>query len=275
MNKTASKKILVDFAKAKKGVWYDDHYTLVTTEGTTIGFEAKVVDELPQTGEEGYIYLVPKQDGSGEDTYDEWVWALKEDNTYGWEHIGSTAVNIEVDDELSDTSENPVQNKVIKGALDEKVNTSDLPAIPTVAQTTGTSTTDVMSQASTSQMIYPSGYETTKTRIAIGDKAKAGSDGSIVIGANAQGSEQSSADVVIGTQANFMCYVNEMISTITVKAPSSVFKQSPDKYSLTASSQSHPAYATGIKLTGTYANGWKNYLPDRSVSGPYRKLIVV
>lgn len=37
-----------------------------------------------------------------------------------------------------------------------------------VVQTTGTSATDVMSQVATSQMIYPSGYESSKTRINIG-----------------------------------------------------------------------------------------------------------
>ena len=118
MNKIASKKILVDFTKAKKGTQYDDHYTLVTAKGVTIGFEAKVVDELPETGEKGFIYLVPKDESNPEDTYEEYVWALGKDGSYGWEHIGSTDVKIEIDDELSDTSENPVQNKVIKDALD-------------------------------------------------------------------------------------------------------------------------------------------------------------
>ena len=36
---------------------------------------------------------------------------------------GATATTI--DDALSDTSENPVQNKIIKAALDDKVNVTD------------------------------------------------------------------------------------------------------------------------------------------------------
>ena len=116
MNKIASKKILVDFTKAKKGTQYDDHFVLALADGTNIGFEAKVVDTLPDTGEGGYIYLVPKTGSTG-DTYDEYIWALEEDGSYGWEHIGSTDITIEVDNELSDTSENPVQNKVITQAI--------------------------------------------------------------------------------------------------------------------------------------------------------------
>ena len=60
---------------------------------------------------------------------------------------------------------------------------------PTVVQTTGTSQTDVMSQVATSQMIYPSGYETSKTRIRIGSNSVANANNSVAIGsyANATG----------------------------------------------------------------------------------------
>lgn len=88
------------------------------------GQEARVVDELPEEGEAGYIYLVLKETTSEGDIYDEYIWALQQDGeTYGWEHIGATnEVKIEIDDALSDTSENAVQNKVIKGALDNKLD---------------------------------------------------------------------------------------------------------------------------------------------------------
>lgn len=39
-----------------------------------------------------------------------------------WEEVGSGGGEIDVDDALSTTSENPVQNKVVKAALDSKVN---------------------------------------------------------------------------------------------------------------------------------------------------------
>lgn len=39
-----------------------------------------------------------------------------------WKNIDQTGSDVVVDDEISDTSTNPVQNKVIKGALDNKVD---------------------------------------------------------------------------------------------------------------------------------------------------------
>lgn len=74
----------------------------------------KTVESLPETGENGIIYLVPiEQDDEGVNKYTEWVW-LEDENRY--EPLGSLG-SITVDDTLSDTSENPVQNKVIAEAL--------------------------------------------------------------------------------------------------------------------------------------------------------------
>lgn len=48
----------------------------------------------------------------------------------------------------------------------------------------------------------------------------------------------------------------------------------PNSYNtLSTTSTSKPMYATGVTLTGTYAQEWKNALPDRT-SSPYRKLII-
>ena len=64
---------------------------------------------------------------------------------------------------------------------------------PTVVQTTGTSQTDVMSQKATSNLVYPAGEETSKTKIAIGASASAGSGSSgIAIGRNAVASQNGS-----------------------------------------------------------------------------------
>lgn len=74
----------------------------------------KTVESLPETGENGIIYLVPaEQDDEGVNKYTEWVW-LEDENRY--EPLGSLG-SITVDDAISDTSENPVQNKVIAEAL--------------------------------------------------------------------------------------------------------------------------------------------------------------
>lgn len=45
-----------------------------------------------------------------------------DETTQTWKNIDQTGGGIIVDDEISDTSINPVQNKVIKGALDNKVD---------------------------------------------------------------------------------------------------------------------------------------------------------
>lgn len=120
--KTPSKSILVKFAKAKKNGSYQDFYTLATTDKIG-GFTAKIVDELPQTGDPSIIYLILKEESEEGNIYDEWMWVLGPDNIYAWEHIGATnEVTLEVDDTMSDESENPVQNKVIKTYVDDSVS---------------------------------------------------------------------------------------------------------------------------------------------------------
>lgn len=68
-----------------------------------------------------------------------------------------------------------------------------------VVQTTGTSQTDVMSQVATSQMIFPSGSETSKENIAIGADAEA-KYGSLAIcfGSNRKGAYAETGGIAIG-----------------------------------------------------------------------------
>lgn len=73
----------------------------------------------------------------------------------------------------------------------------EVQAGPTVVQTTGTSTTDVMSQAAASQMIYPAGQETNKARIYIKGRSNSPAGASVVsIGSPSEGVNQG---VYIGT----------------------------------------------------------------------------
>ena len=147
--------------------------------GSGGGGEARVVDELPQEGETGYIYLVLKEHTASGDIYDEWIWALQQDGeTYGWEHIGATnEVTIILYNETGDNTDGAMTQKAVTDALDEKANNSD---IPTVVQTTGTSTSDVMSQNATTSMIYAD--PTTKEKIQIGVNANATGASSVCIG---------------------------------------------------------------------------------------------
>lgn len=61
-----------------------------TGAGGGVGFDVIVVQELPESGEKGIIYLVPK-DSAAPDVYDEYVWVT---TTSTFELIGSTKVDL-------------------------------------------------------------------------------------------------------------------------------------------------------------------------------------
>ena len=93
-------------------------YTDKIKEQLSVGFTPKIVESLPTLGQNNILYLVLKENGQEEgNIYDEYIWI---DNKYNF--IGSTDISFDVDAELSDTSENPVQNKTIKAALGDKVD---------------------------------------------------------------------------------------------------------------------------------------------------------
>ena len=93
-------------------------YTDKIKEQLSVRFTPKIVESLPTLGQNNILYLVLKENGQEEgNIYDEYIWI---DNKYNF--IGSTDISFDVDAELSDTSENPVQNKTIKAALGDKVD---------------------------------------------------------------------------------------------------------------------------------------------------------
>lgn len=57
------------------------------------GIEFEVVQTLPASGVKGTIYLVPNS-GSGQNTYDEYIWLTPSGGTARWEKIGSTDVDL-------------------------------------------------------------------------------------------------------------------------------------------------------------------------------------
>ena len=83
-----------------------------------------IVSTLPASGEEGKLYLVVDADDT--DVYIVYTW---ENNAF--RRMGAKTLTLTVDSALSSSSTNPVQNKVIKSALDAKLNSSDLVAITT------------------------------------------------------------------------------------------------------------------------------------------------
>ena len=57
------------------------------------GIEFEVVQSLPQSGEKGTIYLVPNS-GSGQNSYDEYIWVEPTGGTAHFEKIGTTDVDL-------------------------------------------------------------------------------------------------------------------------------------------------------------------------------------
>lgn len=84
------------------------------------GLTYKVVSALPTADIlNDVIYLVPADSTGSQSVYDEYIYI-----DGNWELIGTTATTqaISVDSELSETSTNPVQNKVINEALNGKLD---------------------------------------------------------------------------------------------------------------------------------------------------------
>lgn len=76
-----------------------------------------IVEELPQQGQVGKLYLVV--DPSDSDVYIVYTW---ENNSF--RRLGAKTFTLTVDSALDATSENPLMNKVIKTELDGKANVS-------------------------------------------------------------------------------------------------------------------------------------------------------
>ena len=94
--------------------------TSILGQSVTKGVKVEIVSQLPEIGKKNQIYFVPNSSSVENDIYDEYIWV---DNQ--WELLGNKRITIVVDSELSETSENPVQNKVIFTALQDKADKED------------------------------------------------------------------------------------------------------------------------------------------------------
>lgn len=96
------------------------------------GFSQNLItihQSLPASGEEGKLYLIPDSNG-GNGVFTVYTWEA-ENNVYAFKQMGAITFTITVDNALSSSSENPVQNKVIKAALDTKYDSTTLVPITT------------------------------------------------------------------------------------------------------------------------------------------------
>ena len=136
------------------------------------GFSYEVVQTLPASGQNGKIYLVPIDESGGPSTnyYDEYIWVNN-----AWEQIGTTEMDLTNYVQFSDLA-----TVATTGDYDDL---NDKPTIPSVVQTTGTSTADVMSQNATTGMVFRD--PATKRQVQIGDGATASGTSSVAVGPNA------------------------------------------------------------------------------------------
>ena len=88
-----------------------------------------IYPSLPASGEEGKLYLIPDAN-AGNNIFTVYTWEAEND-VYTFKQMGTTSLSITVDSTLSSSSENPVQNKVIKAALDTKYDSTTLVPITT------------------------------------------------------------------------------------------------------------------------------------------------
>ena len=120
----------------KKSYIDDSFYTkaeLDTKFDSLVGFTVSIVSELPSTGENGVIYLVPSADGETGNIYIEYIWV---DNKF--EKIGDTATKVnltdyytktQVDAQISTQLQNyhlgPFRDELINKANTDHTHTSE------------------------------------------------------------------------------------------------------------------------------------------------------
>lgn len=84
---------LLSTFKDKMQEWVQNEDATLKTElleainGIT-SFEAKIVDALPETGEKGIVYFVPKTEGSSQNSYEEYIYVGS-----AFEKVGDTAID--------------------------------------------------------------------------------------------------------------------------------------------------------------------------------------
>ena len=83
---------------------------LLETIGNITSFEIDVVDSLPESGEKGHIYFVPKTAADEKNIYDEYIWVVKE-GASAFEKIGDTKIDTDAlkSDTLSEVSTNYIK----------------------------------------------------------------------------------------------------------------------------------------------------------------------
>ena len=161
----------------------------------------RVVDELPETGEAGIIYLVPKE-GETPDVYDEYIWV---DGSY--EKIGSTEVKLDdyvLKSEIFNLGQSESGIKYIDG-----VKIAAAPGMPATASGYGVAIGNGATSGSAPSIAVGSSASSTSNGFeAIGNGSAASSQGRAYAGGNASsgaiafGGTATNAGVSVGPGGN-------------------------------------------------------------------------
>lgn len=145
----AKKKIAKGGLKTINGQGLEGSGNLTLADIGIDGEIAKIVSELPKAADavSNKIYLVKSAASATDNTYAEYI-KVVESGTAKWEKIGEWKGYISVDSALSDTSINPVQNKVVNAAITTAKNelTSQLTCKVDKVTGKGLSTNDYTTQ---------------------------------------------------------------------------------------------------------------------------------
>lgn len=68
--------------------------TQLRHEMEEVTIQLRRVDELPEEGEPYILYLVPVNDPETSNIYDEYIWAIQGDETYAFEKLGTTEIDL-------------------------------------------------------------------------------------------------------------------------------------------------------------------------------------
>ena len=230
------------------------------------GFSYEVVQTLPASGENGKIYLVPIDESGGpaDNIYEEYIWVNN-----AWEMIGTTEMDLsnyvtftDLSSELADYT--PTASLATVATSGSYTDLSNTPTVPSVVQTTGTSTTDVMSQDAVTSMVFADPADKYKVQIGAGALSRASQ--TIAIGRDAWTNANGPYAIAVGGEA-----IASGARSIGIGNKTSV--PGTDSVAIGAFSSSGAVGGIAIGSGDTSANGAKAQ-SDGSIAIGYRAKVI-
>ena len=120
--------------------------------------EIEIVDELPETGQEGILYLVPAEDSDEGNLYEEYVWVND-----AWEQVGSASIDLSAYPTLAGdntfTGKNTFEDKI---TASDDLQTHDIYPATSGDYSIGTTTKAYNEVVSNKYTVAATGYNISK-----------------------------------------------------------------------------------------------------------------